>query len=108
MRAFADRLKVVSSSKVTPSVESAPVESVSFWKTGSLSFSAIGLVSFPESMRKQTTPSRLFVDRPAPAVHTTSSCEPVAPEQPMAPMILPSSISGMPPREAITSSSVAM
>src|SRR5438105_4965489 len=42
----------------------------------------------------------------APAVHITSSCEPVAPEQPMAPISLPSSTSGMPPREAMTSSIV--
>lgn len=41
-----------------------------------------------------------------PARATTSSCEPVPPEQPMAPMIRPASTSGMPPREAITSSRV--
>jgi hypothetical protein len=44
----------------------------------------------------------------APTMHTASSCEPVPPEQPIAPMILPSSISGMPPRDAMTSSSVRM
>jgi hypothetical protein len=44
----------------------------------------------------------------APALQTTSSCEPVAPEQPIAPMSLPSSISGIPPREATMSSRVAM
>jgi len=40
----------------------------------------------------------------AAAAHTTSSCEPVPPEQPIAPMILPFSISGIPPRDATTSS----
>jgi hypothetical protein len=40
----------------------------------------------------------------AAAIHTTSSCEPVPPEHPIAPMSLPPSISGMPPREAMTSS----
>jgi hypothetical protein len=43
----------------------------------------------------------------APALQTASSCDPVPPEQPIAPTSLPSSISGMPPREATTSSSVA-
>ena len=42
----------------------------------------------------------------APALQPTSSCEPVPPEHPMAPISFPSSTSGMPPREAITSSSV--
>ena len=36
MRVFAERLKVVSSSKVTPSEELAPVSSASFLKIGSL------------------------------------------------------------------------
>ena len=40
MRVFAERLKVVSSSKVTPSEELAPVSSVSFLKIGSLTCSA--------------------------------------------------------------------
>jgi hypothetical protein len=44
----------------------------------------------------------------APTLHTTSSCEPVAPEQPMAPMSFPPSMSGIPPREAITPSSVSV
>src|SRR4029077_1513462 len=35
----------------------------------------------------------------AAAVQTASSCAPVPPEQPTAPMILPPSINGMPPRE---------
>lgn len=43
----------------------------------------------------------------APAFATTSSCEPVPPEQPIAPMILPPSTSGIPPREAITPSRVS-
>ena len=42
----------------------------------------------------------------APALQTTSSCEPVAPEQPMAPISLPPSRMGMPPRDAMTSSRV--
>jgi hypothetical protein len=41
-----------------------------------------------------------------PALHTASSCEPVPPEQPIAPMILPSAIRGIPPREPTMSSSV--
>src|SRR4051794_606931 len=40
----------------------------------------------------------------APALLTTSSCESVPPEQPMAPIILPFSMSGIPPREAMTPS----
>jgi hypothetical protein len=36
----------------------------------------------------------------APAVHITSSCVARAPEQPMAPIKFPSSISGIPPRTA--------
>jgi hypothetical protein len=40
----------------------------------------------------------------APALLTTSSCESVPPEHPMAPTILPCSISGMPPRDAMTPS----
>ena len=43
----------------------------------------------------------------APTKQTASSCEPVAPEQPIAPISLPSSIKGIPPREAIMSSSVS-
>src|ERR1700694_3350525 len=43
----------------------------------------------------------------AAAAQTASSCEPVPPEQPMAPMILPPSTRGMPPREAMMSSSVS-
>ena len=41
-----------------------------------------------------------------PASETTSSCEPVPPLTPMAPINLPPTTSGLPPREAITSSSV--
>ena len=52
--------------------------------------------------------SRYLLMPLAPAVQTASSWEPVPPEQPIAPMILPSSIKGIPPREAITSSSVKM
>src|SRR5262249_31062476 len=46
--------------------------------------------------------------RAAPAAQITSSCDPVPPEQPTAPMILPSSINGMPPRDATTSSRLKM
>jgi len=42
----------------------------------------------------------------APAFATTSSCDPVPPEQPMAPTSLPASTSGIPPREPIIPSSV--
>jgi hypothetical protein len=42
----------------------------------------------------------------APTFATTSSCEPVPPEQPIAPMSFPFSTSGMPPREAMTPSIV--
>ena len=42
--------------------------------------------------------------RAAAAAHTASSCEPVPPEQPIAPMTLPFSVSGIPPRDAMTSS----
>jgi hypothetical protein len=47
-----------------------------------------------------------YLKSAAPALHTSSSCAPVPPEQPIAPTILPPSISGMPPRAAITPSSV--
>lgn len=42
----------------------------------------------------------------APTLQATSSCEPVPPEQPIAPIIFPPSTSGIPPREPITPSSV--
>jgi hypothetical protein len=42
-----------------------------------------------------------------PASDTTSSWEPVPPLTPIAPMTLPPTTSGLPPREAITSSRVA-
>src|SRR5262245_46344409 len=41
-----------------------------------------------------------------PALHTTSSCESVPPEQPIAPINFPCSISGIPPREATIPSNV--
>jgi hypothetical protein len=44
----------------------------------------------------------------APALQTTSSCAPVAPEQPTAPISLPSLMSGMPPRDAMIPSIVKM
>src|ERR1700733_2015089 len=44
----------------------------------------------------------------AAAVQVASSCEPVPPEQPIAPISLPPSTNGIPPREAMTSSSVRM
>ena len=43
----------------------------------------------------------------APALQTISSCEPVPPEQPIAPISLPASTIGMPPREAMMPSSVS-
>ena len=42
----------------------------------------------------------------APVLATSSSWEPVPPEQPIAPMICPASMSGMPPRDAMMSSRV--
>ena len=42
----------------------------------------------------------------APTLQATSSCDPVPPEHPMAPTTLPFSSSGIPPREAMTPSSV--
>src|SRR5204863_9324901 len=42
----------------------------------------------------------------APTLQATSSCEPVPPEQPIAPTSLPACTSGIPPREPITSTSV--
>jgi hypothetical protein len=47
-----------------------------------------------------------YFTTPAPTFATTSSCEPVPPEQPMAPMSFPFSTSGIPPREAMTPSTV--
>jgi hypothetical protein len=43
---------------------------------------------------------------PAPTKQAASSCELAPPEQPIAPISFPSSINGIPPREAIMSSSV--
>ena len=42
-------------------------------------------------------PSYYLLISAAAAAQTASSCDPVPPEQPIAPMILPSSMSGMPP-----------
>ena len=50
--------------------------------------------------------SENYFSAATPACEITSSCEPVPPLTPIAPMILPPTISGLPPREAITSSSV--
>jgi hypothetical protein len=60
----------------------------------------------PHHSPRQPPDAKRYLIVAAPAMHTTSSCEPVAPEQPIAPMILLSSTSGIPPREAMTSSSV--
>jgi hypothetical protein len=49
---------------------------------------------------------RYYLTVAAPALHATSSCDPVPPEQPIAPMSFPLSTSGIPPRVAITPSSV--
>ena len=49
-----------------------------------------------------------LLTRAAPAVQIASSCDPVPPEQPIAPMILPSSMRGIPPRDATTSSRLKM
>jgi hypothetical protein len=51
------------------------------------------------------TQYRKYYLRPAtPACEIVSSCEPVPPLTPMAPMILPPTTSGLPPREAIKAS----
>ena len=49
---------------------------------------------------------RAYLRLAAPACETTSSCAPEPPLTPMAPMTLPPTISGLPPRDAVTSSSV--
>ncbi len=49
---------------------------------------------------------RAYLMSAAAALAHTSSCEPVPPEAPMAPISLPFSTSGMPPREPITPSRV--
>jgi hypothetical protein len=66
------------------------------------------LANFPDSVSKQTAPLRLFVDRPGADRKYHLVLDPVPPEQPIAPRILPSSINGIPRREVITSSSVVM
>ncbi len=50
-----------------------------------------------------TVPCLLMVA--APALEQTSSCEPVPPDTPMAPIILPPATSGMPPRDTMIPSS---
>src|SRR4051794_36006810 len=64
----------------------------------------IGLAIVPSDLtdRLHSLLDYLFLPDPslttaAPALLTISSCESVPPEQPIAPMITPSSISGMPP-----------
>jgi hypothetical protein len=52
-------------------------------------------------------PNQESVITDAPALLTTSSCESVPPEQPIAPTILPCSINGMPPRDAMTPSNAS-
>ena len=47
-----------------------------------------------------------YLSDATPAWETTSSCEPVPPLTPMAPISLPPTIKGLPPRDPITSSSV--
>ena len=48
-----------------------------------------------------------YAMRAAPALLTTSSCESVPPEQPIAPIITPWSISGIPPRDAMIPSNAS-
>ena len=57
----------------------------------------------PMSLRSVT---RTLLTMAAPAVATTSSCDPEPPEHPIAPMIFPFSTSGIPPADATTPSSV--
>jgi hypothetical protein len=74
------------------------------WSDGAFDFS-VRASAFPacDEVFKRCYAGYLIVA--AAAVQITSSCDPVPPEQPMPPTILPSSISGIPPREAITPSS---
>ena len=58
----------------------------------------------PAAMRPLAMCRGYLLMSAAAAVQMASSCDPVPLEQPIAPTILPSSISGMPPREATTSS----
>src|SRR5206468_11208029 len=54
--------------------------------------------------RSQTGPSRwraYFVNASAPALATCASCSDVAPDTPTAPMILPSTMSGIPPSSGL-------
>jgi hypothetical protein len=46
---------------------------------------------------------KMRLEREGPTMHAASSCDPAPPEPPIAPN-LPSSIKGMPPREAPSSS----
>ena len=55
--------------------------------------------------RRPARPQR-YLNSAAPALQATSSCEPVPPEQPMAPITFPFSTSGIPPRAAMTPSIV--
>jgi hypothetical protein len=57
---------------------------------------------------EQPKDALFYVTVAAPALHTTSSCDPVPPEQPIAPISFPFSTSGIPPRKAIAPSSVSM
>ena len=50
--------------------------------------------------------SSVYFSAATPACEITSSCEPLPPLAPIAPITLPPTTSGLPPREAITSSSV--
>jgi len=60
-----------------------------------------------KSRRNYCQSRQPYLSAACPASDTTLSCEPVAPLTPMAPITLPSAIRGLPPRDAITSSSVA-
>jgi len=60
-----------------------------------------------KSRRNYCQSRQPYLSAACPASDTTLSCEPVAPLTPMAPITLPSTTRGLPPRDAITSSSVA-
>src|SRR5450759_3076792 len=57
------------------------------------------------SRRKSSYRLRYYLSAATPACESTSSCAPAPPLTPMAPITLPPTISGLPPRDAITSSS---
>ena|ERR1035438_4406049 len=63
----------------------------------------------PSALREEQRTARhgqYYLKSAAPTLQAASSCEPVPPEQPIAPTSFPSSTSGIPPRDAMTPSRV--